>query len=421
MERIGAYRLLTRPGGGTGAVRRAAGPDGRDVAIRLLPPDAAPDIARMREVLSPYVVDVLDGEPAGPQPYVVARFVPGRPLAETVAEQGPVAGAELRRLAFGLAKALDAVHATGLAHGRLGPETILVVDGAPVVVDFGLDADADAAGDVRAWAAAVTFAATGTSAEGTRTEGLPADLRPLVAAAAATDPAARPAAAALVEALSRLDLPAVPSARPSAEPLSPRPVPAPGPHAGEREPGTALRARGPAVARGWARLLAAMVVVIAVALAVIAPIAGLLLTLGAVTLLRAAWEPSRPLALGRTLLTVPYAAAATVAVPLGLVAVSAFGGEIDSLSAAAFGAGAGAAVLWTGPGVSAPRRQLELMFLPVVRRPRRLAAAVAVLGGLALLAGVGALALTPSFSPMYGLQGSVEGTMDRLQTAVNRF
>lgn len=173
MERIGAYRLLTRPGGGAGAVRRAAGPDGRDVAIRLLPPDAAPDIARMRQVLSPYVVDVLDGEPAGPQPYVVARFVPGRPLAETVAEQGPVAGAELRRLAFGLAKALDAIHATGLAHGRLGPETILVVDGAPVVVDFGLDADAAAAGDVRAWAAAVTFAATGTSAEGTQTRDCP--------------------------------------------------------------------------------------------------------------------------------------------------------------------------------------------------------------------------------------------------------
>ncbi|TDC62566.1 serine/threonine protein kinase, partial [Actinomadura sp. GC306] len=215
MERIGAYRLLDPPGGGGGAVRRAAGPDGRDVAIRLLPPGAAPDIARMRAVLSPYVVDVLDGEPAGPRPYVVARFVPGRPLAETVAGQGPVSGAELRRLAFGLAKALDAIHAAGLAHGRLGPETILVVDGAPVVVDFGLtagaDTGADTAADVRAWAAAVAFAATGT-AEPPSVAGLPADLRPLVAAAAAPDPAARPAAAELVEALSRLDLPAVPSA-----------------------------------------------------------------------------------------------------------------------------------------------------------------------------------------------------------------
>ncbi|TDE11530.1 hypothetical protein E1289_37545, partial [Actinomadura sp. 6K520] len=224
MERIGAYRLLTRPGGAAGAVRRAAGPDGRDVAIRLLPPDAAPDLARMREVLSPYVVDVLDGEHAGPRPYVVARFVPGRPLAETVTERGPVSGAELRRLAFGLAKALDAIHATGLAHGRLGPETILVVDGAPVVVDFGLEAGADAAGDVRAWAAAVTFAATGatggsgTSAGSPPAEGVPAELVPLVAAAAAPDPAARPTAAELVEALSRLDLPAVPSARPAADP-----------------------------------------------------------------------------------------------------------------------------------------------------------------------------------------------------------
>src|SRR5437868_9908436 len=103
-EYIGPYKLLSRLGGGIGAVHRAAGPDGRDVAIRLLPPGAVPDVARMRDVLSPYVVDVLDGEPAGPSPYVVSRFVPGRPLAEHVAEQGPMGGAVLRRMALGLAK-----------------------------------------------------------------------------------------------------------------------------------------------------------------------------------------------------------------------------------------------------------------------------------------------------------------------------
>ncbi|MFI0368610.1 hypothetical protein ACH35V_12065 [Actinomadura sp. 1N219] len=442
-EHIGPYRLLSRLGGGAGSggvVHRAAGADGRDVAIRLLPPGAAPDIARMREVLSPYVVDVLDGDATATQPYVVSRFVPGRPLAETVAEQGPVSGDALHRMAFGLARALAAIHRTGLAHGALGQETVLVVDGAPVVVDFALTGSPSAGGDVRAWAATVTFAATGDHEA--PADDLPTGLRPLVIAAADPDPDARPSADELAEATSRLTMPTAPAPRrpeppasvpPPATPPTASPAPTPAsatpasasPASASPAPASATAADGHelAVARGWARLLAAMVVVIAVGIVIMAPIAGLVLSLGAVTLLRVAGTTARgwAWAFGRTLLTVPYAAAFTVAVPLGLVAVSAVGGEIDSLSACAFGAGTGAAVLWTAPGVSGPRRQLERMFLSVARRPRRIAAAGIVLGVLALAAVFGVLSLTPSFSPMYGLQSSLEGTMDRLQTAVNRF
>ncbi|MDL4818726.1 protein kinase domain-containing protein [Actinomadura opuntiae] len=422
-EHIGPYRLLTRLGGGTG-VHRATGPDGRDVAIRLLPPGAAPDIERMRAVLSPYVVDVLDGESGVRRPYVVSRFVPGRPLAEVVAEQGPMSGDALRRMAVGLAKALAAVHRAGLAHGELGPETVLVVDGAPIVVDFGLSAGAHGPGDVRAWAATVTFAATGRHE--VPLDALPADLRPLVAAAADADPAARPDAERLAEAASRLEVRpvrAVPAPAPPVEEEAGRAaVPAP-----VREPvettARAADAQDLAVAQGWARLLAAMVVVIGVGIAVMMPIVGLLLTLVAVTLLRAAM--SRTVtgwagALGRTALTVPYAAALTAAVPLALAAASVIGGEIDSLGACAFGAGAGAAVLWTAPGVSAPRRQLERMFLAVAGNPRHIAVAGVVLGVLALLAVVGAMSLRPSFAPMYGLQSSLERSIDRLQNAMDR-
>ncbi|MEV0668019.1 hypothetical protein ACIBI3_42515 [Actinomadura luteofluorescens] len=428
---IGPYRLLSRLGGGTGDVHRAAGPDGRDVAIRLLPSGAAPDVPRMREVLSPYVADVLDGETAGPRPYVVFRFVPGRPLAETVAGQGPMSGDALRRMAFGLAKALAAIHLTGLAHGELGPGTVLVVDDAPVVVDFALTTGADAGDDVRAWAATVVFAATGRP--DAPAEALPAELRPLVAAASHPDPAARPAASELAEAASRLKLPAAaPAPRPAEAPVPEAPATPPGPAApgpaAERETAaheTAahdMAAHDMAVTLGWARLLAAMVVVAGVGVVIMLPIAGLVLTLAAVTLLRVAGTTAGgwAWAFGRTLLTVPYAAVFTVAVPLGLAAASAVGGKLDSLTACAFGAGAGAAVLWTAPGVSAPRRQLERMFLPVARRPRAVAAAVVGLGVLCLLVGVGAMTLTPSFSPTYGLQRTLESSMDRLQHAVNR-
>ncbi|MVZ99341.1 hypothetical protein F8568_002840 [Actinomadura sp. LD22] len=416
-EHIGPYRLLSPPAGGTG-VHRATGPDGRDVAIRLLPPGAAPDIERMRAVLSPYAADVLDGETGVRRPYVVSRFVPGRPLAEVVAEQGPLPGDALRRMAAGLAKALAAVHRAGLAHGELGPGTVLVVDGAPVVVDFGLVAGAHRPGDVHAWAATVAFAATGRYAA--PPDALPADLRPLVAAAADPDPAARPDAERLAEEASRLVVrPArpVPAPAPAVEAAAPRPV-APAPAEPAASPG------GPAVAQAWARLLAATVVVIGVGVAVMMPIAGLLLTLAAVTVLRAAMSDTVAgwaWALGRTALTVPYAAALTVAVPLGLAAASVLGGEIDSLGACAFGAGAGAAVLWTAPGVSAPRRQLERMFTAVAGSPRRIAVAGAALGALALLAVVGAMSLTPSFAPMYGLQSTLERSMDRLQNAMDRW
>ncbi|WP_242901308.1 hypothetical protein [Actinomadura terrae] len=448
-EHIGPYRLLSRLGGGAGTAHRAAGPDGRDVAIRLLPPGAVPDIARMRSVLSPYVVDVLGGEPGGTRPYVVSRFVPGRPLAEHVAVHGPMGGAALGRMALGLAKALAALHQAGLTHGDLGPGTVLVVDDAPVVVDFALTGRAgtpgDVPADVRAWAVTLAFAATGRPDETAVTSSgelpigpsaeLPADLiaalpgalRPLVRAAAHPDPSARPSAADLAEAVARLDLPPLDlptsPAPPPAPPAPARPVPeAPLSEAPAADQGSAARAHELAVAQGWARLLAAMVVVVGVGVAVMMPIVGLLASLAAVTLLRLGAAPSVrgwAWALGRTLLTVPYAAVFTVAVPLGLVAAAAVGGEVDPLAACAFGAGAGAAVLWTAPGVTGPRRQLERMALAAARRPGGIAAAGVLLGVLALFAVVGAMSLTPSFAPMYGLQSSLEATLDRLQNALN--
>ncbi|QFG25257.1 phosphotransferase [Actinomadura sp. WMMB 499] len=436
-EHIGPYRLLSALGRGAGAVHRATGPDGRDVAIRTLPEGAVPDVARMREVRSPHVVDVLDGAGAGDaghaggsgRPYVVTRLVPGRPLADVVAERGPLAGEALHRTALGLAKALAAIHRAGLAHGDLHPGTVLVVDDAPVVVDFGVAASADPADDVRAWATVVLFAAVDPDA-------VPGGLRPLLEAAAAADRDARPSAAELAEAVGRLEPPpAVPRPAPEslrappaeAAPPAPDAVPSPavppdaGPESVRRTDADAHRL---AVAQGWARLLAAMVVVIAVGAAMMMPIAGLALSLLAVTWLRAVTAVSFrdwTLAFGRTLATVPYAAVLTVAVPPALLAATVFGVEIDSLAACAFGAGAGAAVLWTAPGVRGPRRRLERIFLRVAASPRRIAAFGAVLTALTLAAVVGALSLTPSFAPMYGLASSVEAALDRLHGAFDRF
>ncbi|GAA2418460.1 hypothetical protein GCM10010191_31580 [Actinomadura vinacea] len=453
IRHLGQYRLLDRVGGGVGVVHRAADASGRDVAIRVLPPGEY-DLARMKEVRSPYVVDVLDGDGDGAPPYIVSRFVPGRPLGEWLT--APLQGAELRRLALGLAKAIAALHRTGLTHGDLRPDHILVVDGAPVVIDFGLVPGGPAA-DLRAWTCNVAFAATADPEcfgedypAAARGEAIPEPLRLLLRAAwtCSITPEGLAEALAAVE-LTSLEEPephltpappdrAAASAAPRSEhapaeearltPAASRPVQAPGeeersavsPPASEASRLAAPDRRAAhemAVARAWARLLTVMVMVIAVGIAIALPLAGIFLSLVAVTVLRAGADGAAR-ALVRTALSVPYAAAAAVLVTLGLAGMSAVKVEVDPLGACAFGAGAAVGVLWAGPGVRGPRRGLEAAFASVVRAPRRIALAGIVLGVLALCAVVAAISLTPSLAPLYGLQSGLENAVGRFQSAL---
>lgn len=494
-EHIGPYRLLSRLDGPSGAVHRAAGRDGRDVAIRMLPPGAVPDVERMRAVLSPYVVDVLDGDAGGGSPYVVSRLVPGRPLADTVAEDGPLRGPALRYMAVALAKAVAAIHRAGLGHGALDPRSVLVVDGAPVVIDFGLAADPEGpAGDVRAWAETVLFAATGqeravAEAIASPDPAVPEPLRRLLRAAIAPDLAARPNGEELIAAASALDLgpapeepaapaypeepatggfptvmagtggfalppqelafPAPASASASAsgfvgeaplgtggfgfpEPaLSTAPAAVVTPHAHEiedelvvgsgRHAGT-VDVHELAVVRGWARLLAVLVIVIAGCAAVVMPVVGIAVSAFAVAVLRIArarGNVGRLEALGRTLLSVPYAAVFAVVVPLMVVGLAAVDVELSTLGAGALGAGTGTIALWTAPGAGGARRALESAFEPLAWRPGTVAVAGLVLGVLTLGGLVAAMSLTPSFAPLYGLQSSLEATLSRFQNSLH--
>lgn len=199
-DRLGPYRLVQVIGeGGMGVVHLGVDPRGRAVAIKVLrdhvaqDPDSRARLAREVTTLSrirhPRVAPVLDADTAGPRPYVVTRYVPGTGLDEAVRDDGPFRGDALVRLGRGLAEALDAIHAAGIVHRDLKPGNVLLVDGDPVVIDFGI---AHVADDVRltmtglvmgtpgylspevvrggsvtpstdwwGWAATMTFAATG--------------------------------------------------------------------------------------------------------------------------------------------------------------------------------------------------------------------------------------------------------------------
>ena len=153
MAKVGEYELLEQLGqGGMGAVWRARGPDGREVALKLLRGAGAPAATRIRfgreaRVLTrlrhPHVVQVFDAGVAGETPYLALELVPGgASLQARLDKWGPFPPAEAVAIARRLAGALDHVHGQGLLHRDLKPANVLLrPDGQPLLTDFGLARD----------------------------------------------------------------------------------------------------------------------------------------------------------------------------------------------------------------------------------------------------------------------------------------
>ncbi|WP_211370231.1 serine/threonine-protein kinase [Nonomuraea turkmeniaca] len=257
-DRLGPYRLLRRLGeGGMGVVHLAVDPQGRQVAVKVLRGEVAGDeVARrrlsrevetMRRVRSKYIAEVVDADVTGHRPYIVTRFVSGRPLDEIVKDDGPLDLPALIRVAHGVAAALAVVHSVGVIHRDLKPGNVMILDGEPVLIDFGIAQAVDAtrltqtgmfigtpgylapeiiegqeAGpevDIHAWAGTLLFAATGQPPFGKGTlemvfynitagkadvSAAPATLQPLLKAAFQRLPHKRPKAADLAEQTARL-------------------------------------------------------------------------------------------------------------------------------------------------------------------------------------------------------------------------
>lgn len=262
-ERIGRYRVRGELGrGGMGIVYDAVDPTlDRPVAVKLIDPARlgegveSGDLQKRFELemratsrlFHPNLVPILDAGvaevDASRRAYYVMERIVGESLEERLRQRGPLPTEEALGVAEGIAKALTAVHASGLVHRDLKPSNVLLPEeGAAKLTDFGLchlraraaaaerfalvgsahyiapeqvrNGDVDDRADLYGLGAVLLKSLTGDDPfpassltrhlrrverdEPDGLERLPAAIRRLVEQLMAKDPARRPASAALV-------------------------------------------------------------------------------------------------------------------------------------------------------------------------------------------------------------------------------
>ena len=173
--RLGPYSVIAAIGsGGMGQVYRAHDDRlGRDVAIKVLPPEVAADADRLRRfeqearaaaalnhsnILALYDIGSEHGVS-----FIVTELLDGRTLRELLAEERP-ATARVIDLAAQIADGLAAAHGRNLVHRDIKPENIFVTtDGHAKILDFGLAKVVEPSGEVPTRAATAPHTVLGTA------------------------------------------------------------------------------------------------------------------------------------------------------------------------------------------------------------------------------------------------------------------
>ncbi len=149
-QQIGPYEIVSLLGaGGMGEVYRARDSRlGRDVALKVLPPEIAGDPGRRQRfeqearaasaLNHPNILSVYDTGAQDGLVYIVIELIEGETLREWI-KRGALPQSRVVELAGQVADALAAAHAAGIVHRDIKPENIMVTrDGRAKVLDFGL-------------------------------------------------------------------------------------------------------------------------------------------------------------------------------------------------------------------------------------------------------------------------------------------
>ena len=149
-QTLSHYRITSAIGaGGMGEVYRATDTTlGRDVAIKVLPPEVAHDPERLgrfrREahllapLNHPNIAAIYGLEEADGKPFIALELVEGEDLKERLA-RGAIPVDEALEIAQQIAEALEEAHNKGIVHRDLKPANVKLTPGGKVkVLDFGL-------------------------------------------------------------------------------------------------------------------------------------------------------------------------------------------------------------------------------------------------------------------------------------------
>jgi serine/threonine protein kinase/Tfp pilus assembly protein PilF len=148
--RLGPYEIVAPIGsGGMGEVYKARDTRlGREVAVKVLPPEFSTDPERLRRfeqearsasaLNHPNILAIFDVGTHGEAPYVVSELLEGETLRERLAGAS-LPARKATDYATQIAEGLAAAQEKGIAHRDLKPENLFVMkDGRIKILDFGL-------------------------------------------------------------------------------------------------------------------------------------------------------------------------------------------------------------------------------------------------------------------------------------------
>jgi tRNA A-37 threonylcarbamoyl transferase component Bud32 len=119
----------------------------RKVAIKVLKPELAAVLGAERFVQEikttaalshPHILPLFDSGEAGGFLYYVMPYIQGETIREKLTRETQFGVEEAVRIATEVADALDYAHRHGVIHRDIKPENILLHDGRPMVMDFGI-------------------------------------------------------------------------------------------------------------------------------------------------------------------------------------------------------------------------------------------------------------------------------------------